>query len=250
MAANNALGMPWDSLGLGNYSIKSIQSKKRPQPNQPCYRCGKSNHSAAGCRACGKQGHIARACHSNPPSQFKKTEKRRFKTHLVEPDGNSSTDSEADTYRLTDSEADTYEPSTQPITVTVKIEYTPLKMEIDTGAAISIISRKAKFSMLKTYTDEAMMVTGQINVCVNYGEQVVLVVVAGSGPSLFGRNWLKYLQLDWKCIATVKSPPAGTLKNLLHEYDSLFKDESTARCYSSVFQTTYCSLCNQRGYWR
>ena len=34
-----------------------------------------------------------------------------------------------------------------------------------------------------------------------------------------------YLQLDWKCIATVKSPPAGTLKNLLHEYDSLFKDE-------------------------
>ena len=72
------------------------------------------------------------------------------------------------------------------------------------------------------------MVTGQINVCVNYGEQVarlVLVVVAGSGPSLFGRNWLKYLQLDWKCIATVKSPPAGTLKNLLHEYDSLFKDE-------------------------
>ena len=107
------------------------------------------------------------------------------------------------------------------------------------------------------------MVTGQINVCVNYGEQVarlVLVVVAGSGPSHFGRNWLKYLQLDWKCIATVKSPPAGTLKNLLHEYDSLFKDElgtvtsctqshsqSTARCYS---QTTSCSLCNQRGYWR
>ena len=51
-------------------------------------------------------------------------------------------------------EADTYhlyrltEPSTQPITVTVKIEDTPLKMEIDTGAAISIISeatRKAKF---------------------------------------------------------------------------------------------------------
>ena len=231
------------ALKASNPSIKSIQSKRRPQPNQPCYRCGKSNHSAADCRfkdaechSCGKQGHIAPACRSNPPSQFKKTEKRRFKTHLVEPDGNSSTDSEADTYhlyRLT-------EPSTQPITVTVKIEDTPLKMEIDTGAAISIISeatRKAKFSklklrksniLLKTYTDEAMMVTGQINVCVNYGEQVarlVLVVVAGSGPSLFGRNWLKYLQLDWKCIATVKSPPAGTLKNLLHEYDSLFKDE-------------------------
>ncbi len=78
-----------------------------------------------------------------------------------------------------------------------------------------------------------MVVTGQINVCVNHGEQVarlVLVVVAGSGPNLFGRNWLKYLQLDWKCIASVKSPsaespPAGTLKKLLHKHDSLFKDE-------------------------
>ena len=196
-----------------NPSIKSIQSKRRLQPNQPCYRCGKSNHSAADCRfkdaechSCGKQGHIAPACRSNPPSQFKKTEKRRFKTHLVEPDGNSSTDSEADTYhlyRLT-------EPSTQPITVTVKIEDTPLKMEIDTGAAISIISeatRKAKFSkfklrksniLLKTYTDEAMMVTGQINVCVNYGEQVARLVLAGSGPSLLS---------FWTQLAEV--PPVG-----------------------------------------
>ena len=101
-------------------------------------------------------------------------------------------------------------------------------MEIDTGAAISIISeatRKAKFKLrksnilLKTYTDEAMMVTGQINVCVNYGEQVarlVLVVVAGSGPSLFGRNWLKYLQLDWKCIATVKSLQLSNLPLQVH----------------------------------
>ncbi len=112
-------------------------------------------------------------------------------------------------------------------------------MEIDTGAAVSIISeatRKAKFPkfklrksniLLKTYTDETMVVTGQINVCVNHAEQVV---VAGSGPSLFGRNWLKYLQLDWKCIASVKSPSAespsaGTLKKLLHKHDSLFKDE-------------------------
>ncbi len=73
-----------------------------------------------------------------------------------------------------------------------------------------------------------MRVTGQINVCVVYGKQVprlVLVVVAGSGPSLFGWNWLKYLQLDWKCIASVKCLPAGTLKKLLQEHDSLFKDE-------------------------
>ncbi len=69
-----------------------------------------------------------------------------------------------------------------------------------------------------------MRVTGQINVCVVYREQVaqlVLVVVARSGRSLLGQN----LQLDWKGIASVKSLSAGTLKKLIHEHDSLFKDE-------------------------
>ena len=30
-----------------------------------------------------------------------------------------------------------------------------------------------------------------------------LVVVAGDGPSLFGRNWLKHIQSNWKQIGTV-----------------------------------------------
>ena len=89
-------------------------------------------------------------------------------------------------------------------------------------AAISIIldaTRVKLFSHLKlrhskvilrTYTDEPIEIVGQLNVKVRYGEQVqplVLVVVAGNGPSLFGRNWLKYIQLDWKQIATVRTKP-------------------------------------------
>ena len=44
------------------------------------------------------------------------------------------------------------------------------------------------------------------------------------GPSLFGRNWLKYIQLDWKRIATVhiKSP---NLEMLLQKHEDLFKEE-------------------------
>ena len=48
-----------------------------------------------------------------------------------------------------------------------------------------------------------MPVVGQMPVAVQYGEQtadLVLIVVAGDGPSLLGRSWLKHLRLDWKNI--------------------------------------------------
>ena len=105
------------------------------------------------------------------------------------------------------------EPSSNPIEVAVTVEGKSLTTEVDTGAAVSIISEatcRDKFRhlklhkskiVLKTYTDEPMQVVGQINVHVQYCGQtapLVLVVVAGDGPSLFGRNWLKYIQLDWK----------------------------------------------------
>ena len=89
----------------------------------------------------------------------------------------------------------------QPIKVEVRIGDTLLIMEVDTGAAVSIISQqeyKSKFSqyklhesdvILKTYTSEMMNVVGEITVHVNYQDQEVemdLVVVEGAGPALLG----------------------------------------------------------------
>ena len=126
-----------------------------------------------------------------------------------------------------------------PIQVSLKVEGKPLTMELDTGAAVSIITeatRRAMFQdlklcessiVLKTYTDEPMQVTGQLNVHVQYGNQtepLVLVVVAGDGPSLFGRNWLKYIQLDWHRIGTITKQSEG-LQALLQKHDRLFKEE-------------------------
>ena len=54
--------------------------------------------------------------------------------------------------------------------------------------------------ILKTYTEEPIRLMGNLHVRVQYGDQVAklaLVVVAGEGPSLFGRNWLKCLKLNW-----------------------------------------------------
>ncbi len=130
-------------------------------------------------------------------------------------------------------------PAASPIEVTVDVEGKPLTMELDTGAAVSIISdatrrrifpdvklRKSKI-ILKTYTDQKMKVTGQLNVHVKYGTQsapLVLITVTGNGPSLFGRNWLRYIQLDWKRIATVRTV-SNELDLLLKNHNALFKDD-------------------------
>uniref|UniRef100_A0A3B3TFN7 Gypsy retrotransposon integrase-like protein 1 n=1 Tax=Paramormyrops kingsleyae TaxID=1676925 RepID=A0A3B3TFN7_9TELE len=117
-------------------------------------------------------------------------------------------------------------------------------MEIDTGAAISIISEavyKKTFAhvplegsnvTLKTYTGQAIPVKGQFTVRVTYGDQsadLPLVVVQGNGPSLCGRNWLKKIKLDWKTIKRVsqnaKMPAPKALSEVLERYSHVFQDE-------------------------
>ena len=55
---------------------------------------------------------------------------------------------------------------------------------------------------------------GRLNVEVTYGgqtEMLQLVVVKGKGPSLFGRDWLAQLKLDWKAIYLINRPPLEVL---------------------------------------
>ena len=81
-----------------------------------------------------------------------------------------------------------------------------IDMDIDTGAAVSIISEKifqatfqkvplqAASIRLKTYTGEVMPVLGQFEATVSFKqqtEQLPVVVVKGSGPALCGKNWLE-----------------------------------------------------------
>ena len=79
---------------------------------------------------------------------------------------------------------------------------------------------------MKTYTDEKIDVLGQLHVHVKYGDQdapLVLLVVGGDGPSLLGRNWLRYIRLDWKKINAISN--AISADALMEKYSSLFKDE-------------------------
>ena len=177
---------------------------------QPCSRCEKTTHTPSDCRfkvaechACGKKGHIAPVCRSKPRPQTKsnpypKKHQKTYGTNRVQEENDDSGAEEFYLYKFKETR-----PS--PIQIPLKVEGKPLTMELDTGAAVSIISeatRRAMFRqlklrkstiVLKTYTDEPMQVIGQLHVHVQYGSQtqpLVLIVVAGDGPSLFGRNWL------------------------------------------------------------
>ncbi len=108
-------------------------------------------------------------------------------------------------------------------------------MEVDTGAAVSLVSEKTYRSLfprtplqpstakLRTYSGEPLMVQGQQMVQVQYGEQrakLPLLVVRGSGPSLLGRDWLRIIRLDWKVINQVQG---NALQEVLDRYGDIFK---------------------------
>ena len=78
-------------------------------------------------------------------------------------------------------------------------------------------------TVLRTYTGEPLKVLGQIRVQVRHNDQeadLPLLIVKGDGPSLFGRNWLKWIRLNWEQIKKV----TDELMTLLQKYDELFKE--------------------------
>ena len=121
--------------------------------------------------------------------------------------------------------------------VEVSLNSSPL---VDTGASISIISHSTYLSLwsipppmqvsnidLKTYSGEKIDVLGSITLKVSYNGQfwdLPLLVVEGDGPSLFGRNWLEHIKLNWKEIHFLHSKPLK-LQSLLERYADLFKPE-------------------------
>ena len=112
----------------------------------------------------------------------------------------------------------------------------PVKMELDTGTAVSLVSEKVWNNLwpeselkkcnilLKTYTDERLHVLGQLQVKVEFNGQVAqlpLLVVKGDGPTLWGRTWLRAIRLNWKHIKQVKQVTQG-LDSLLQKYSVVF----------------------------
>ena len=216
------------------------ETRQVSQPQKPCYRCGRTNHNEQACRYrqatchnCGKTGHISTVCRSSKTGKTGPRQKRKPRerpTHWVEPQP-----TEAEQAQLF-----TIGPSANLIKVQVKLSGVDLQMEVDTGAALSLISqatRKALLSRakvhpstasLRTYTGEVIRVEGEVLVDVQYGQQeakqLPLIIVDGERPPLLGRNWLQHLRLDWSSIKAV-TQSQKSLKSVLDNYAEVFQNE-------------------------
>ena len=131
--------------------------------------------------------------------------------------------------------------SVHPITVKLQVNHRKLTMEVDTGAAVSIISEETQKKLfpdarlirapvkLRTYTGEPMPVVGEMSVEVKYGSQtsrLTLIVVEGTGPSLFGHDWLQHLRLDWKSIGIATLDKTMTqVEALQKKYEDVFSSD-------------------------
>ncbi|KAL1255447.1 hypothetical protein QQF64_013508 [Cirrhinus molitorella] len=189
--------------------VHSVSVQTPSQRGMKCYRCHGKNHSAqvcyfkdAKCHNCGKTGHIKRACRGKMVVGKRKPYAEK-NTKYVEAE-----ETELPMFSLL---SDGF--GKKSFTETFNVNGKEIMMEIDTVAAVSIISEKqfqAAFPTeplevarvkLKTYTGEIMPVLGQFQAKVSYNgqsESLPLIVVKGEGPSLCGRNWLQNLTLNWK----------------------------------------------------
>ena len=149
-------------------------------------------------------------------------------------------------HNVTDSSSDSeyqlfvvHTPNGDPLKTTLLVEGHQLTMEIDTGAAVSLVSEETVNSSfmknlplhpidvrLRTYTGEAVQVLGKVMVRVakdNASATLPLLVVKGGGTTLLGRDWLQKLKLDWKTIFNLHS--SLSLQQVLDSHKSVFTDE-------------------------
>ncbi|XP_068696839.1 uncharacterized protein [Montipora foliosa] len=127
--------------------------------------------------------------------------------------------------------------------VTVELNGLEVKMEVDTGASLSVISEDvytqlkniegSSFNLqgnkltLKSYTGEIIPVLGTLSVEVKYKdfcEHLSVIVVKGKVPSLFGRNLLQHVKLQWSEIFHDLSALYPEVSSLLGKHEALFKD--------------------------
>ena len=219
---------------------KGSLSHKEPA-EQSCYRClGNHDHKSCPykkekCYHCSKTGHIQRAC----KSKKRETQGTRPPVNYVDSDNGDNDD------YLGSLEVHNIDNKDHVIWVSPEVQGRVIKMELDTGSAVSVLAYKqykegfghvklAKSDItLKPYTGEKIAPKGEMKCNVKFKGQekeLTLQVVETPGPALFGRDWLSKIQLDWgeiKALKLSKTPKEGMqhkVEQLLQKYKSVFSE--------------------------
>ena len=222
--------------------------KKNPKEGEkPCYRCGRAGHAPnacvfrqAKCFNCGKSGHVASVCRSKKKQTEGHSSKRSppgrtqwVDTEITEPQASVNEPAEELIWQLGAK-------TSRPYQAILEVNGQSLTMEIDTGAAVSLISQTTQEELfpsarldksslvLRTYTDETIPVQGQMEVEVRYGGYTghhKLYVVRGKGPPLLGRNWLQHIRLDWASVRLMSAKSSSqAVEEMTRKYPEVFQE--------------------------
>ena len=163
---------------------------RQSQPRQPCDRCGLKNYTRdkcwyrdKECFNCGKVGHLKSECRSEKRTRRNpQNVSNPSHTHYVEQtDHPNETEFETAIFEVTEKTPESS--ATKPYMVTVEIEGISLELELDTGAAVSIVSYtdNTKYFChiplsdttrhLHVYSGSPLQVAGEIIVSVKYNTQ-------------------------------------------------------------------------------
>ena len=231
-----------------------------------CYRCGNQGHistscpySTFNCRRCGKQGHLEKRCRSEKkesgasvPAKSGASKPAAIRKVCActshgcggarEPDqGEFLSMDPLSLYLLGRPE------SVDPVMVEVRMNGESVRMEVDTGAAVSVMSQSSYERIrdsrqplresglkLKTYTGEIVSPQGVASVDVVYQDQqsrLPITVVEGNVPNLLGRDWLSQLRLRWEELfpldrrLNVLEDVQGPVAELVAKFPGVFTNE-------------------------
>ena len=136
------------SVNHTGYTKPVSRGSTKPQ-GKVCYRCGNKDHFATTCpfldelcKKCHKKGHIAKACKSGtqkgtrPPSSKGRNQLSKGAFTIREPES----EEESPLHRVGSK-------AMNPIMVELTINGQKTTMELDTGAAVSVISTQTKSEM-------------------------------------------------------------------------------------------------------
>lgn len=229
-----------------NLHFKKEKKGNGNKAKSRCFRCGKPNHLAANCKAkklkcrtCGKDGHVEIVCFGKKRAvQQIEVEEEQDEEESFEREEEEEINYINPVYSIEKgtSNADKFK-------ITILIEGKPCTMELDTGAALSIISYstfkrlcphlqlQATATRLRTYTGEIIKPKGTCVVRISYKRQSILdslYVLDGKFDSIFGRNWLRKIKINWKEIHQIKDSGDNLklrMNQLITEYDDIFNSE-------------------------
>ncbi|UYV78697.1 K02A2.6-like [Cordylochernes scorpioides] len=209
--------------------------------NNPCKHCGKNKHlhyncffKSANCRVCGRVGHISTICYKKDSSARKlprnpKNTFNKFKKHANDNNPSRSQNN------LSLNNINLH----PPLTETVYVNNIKLLAEIDTGAAITTLTKYEYFKYFKNvklnkcntvltgYSGSKIPILGKAKFDIklrNVSRTIeILITNLNCSKFLLGRDFLNLFNISFNYLHKLDS---FSIDSLLNDYESIFECKS------------------------